>query len=139
MALHIKTIKPMHNYLVVTGERYTEDMKSDGIIVANAGDLKLYQKVIAVGPVVRGIKEGDTVMMSLLRYGKRKYSKDSVQNDMDNNPVIKWELPWIQVDDEDGNPQDCLLIADSDVKFAFVGYESNEPIILTESPQLILN
>ena len=137
--LKIKKIKPLFTSVVTTGNKYEEDMKDNGIIIANKGDLKLYQKVIAVGPVVRGIEEGETVMMSLLRYGKRKYSKDSVQNDMDNNPIIKWELPWIQIDDEDGNPQDCLLIADSDVKYVFVGYESNDPIILPESPQLILN
>ncbi len=29
--------------------------------------------------------------------------KDSIQNDLDNNPKIKYNLNWVTMDDENGN------------------------------------
>ena len=128
--LHIKAIKPLFTGILTTGCKYEEDMRENGIIVANKGDLKLYQTVIAVGPSVRDIKEGDQVMIDPSAYARRKYDKNSIQNDMNNNPIVEWHFPWVVVDDENGNPQDCLLINDRDIKFVFEGDEKNESIIV---------
>ena len=131
--LHITAIKPLFTGILTTGEKYEEDMRDNGIIVANKGDLKLYQIVIAVGPSVRDIKEGDKVMIDPSAYARRKYSKDSIQNDMNNNPVMEWHFPWVVVDDEKGNPQDCLLLNDRDIKFVFEGEEKKESLIMPNS------
>lgn len=137
--LHIKSIKPLFTNIVTTGDKYKEDMKANGIIVANKGDLKLYQKVLAIGSSVRDIQVGDTVMIDPKNYAVMKYDPNSLKNDMDMNKVIKWNLPWIVIDDEEGNPQDCLLLSDRDVKFVFEGEETNESIIIPDKPNLILN
>ena len=139
MALHIKKIKPLNNYLVVTGEKYQEDMRENGIITANKGDLKLYQTVLAVGEVIRGIKEGDQVMIDPSRYAVMKYDPNSVKNDMDMNKIVKWNLPWVTLDDENGKPMDCLLLTDRDIQFVFEGEEKNESIIVPDKPKLIVS
>ena len=137
--LHIKSIKPLFTNIVTTGDKYEEDMKDNGIIVANKGDLKLYQKVLAIGSSVRDIQVGDTVMIDPKNYAVMKYDPNSIKNDMDMNKVIKWNLPWVVIDDKEGNPQDCLLLSDRDVKFVFEGEETNENIIILDKPNLILN
>ena len=137
--LKIKKIKPLFTSVVTTGNKYEEDMKDNGIIIANKGDLKLYQTVLAVGSSVRDIQVGDQVMIDPKNYAIMKYDPNSIKNDMDMNKVIKWNLPWIMIDDEEGNPQDCLLLNDRDIKFIFEGEEVNESIILPDKPKFIIN
>lgn len=135
--LHIKEIKPLFTSIVTTGEKYSEDMRDNGLIVANKGDLKAYQKVLAVGSSVRDIKVGDTVMIDIIHFAVMKYNPNSIKEDMDLNKVVKWNIPWVMIDDENGVPQDCLLISDKDVKFVFVGEEKNESIIMPDKPKII--
>ena len=137
--LHIKKIKPLFTSIVTTGDKYVEDMKEDGIIVAYKGDLKLYQKVLAVGSSVRDIQVGDTVMIDPKNYAVMKYDKNSLKNDMDMNQIVKWNLPWVIIDDENGKPQDCLLLNDRDIKFVFEGEEKADSIILPDKPVIITN
>lgn len=136
--LRIKKIKPLFTSVVVTGNRYEEDMKENGLIVASKGDLKLYQTVIAIGETVRGIKVGDQVMIDPSGYAVMKYDPNSLKNDMDMNKVVKWNLPWITVDNEKGEPQDCLLLTDRDIKFVFEGEETNEVIVLPPKAKLVI-
>jgi threonine dehydrogenase-like Zn-dependent dehydrogenase len=124
---------------VTTGDKYEEDMYDNGLIVARKGDLKTYQKIIAVGSSVRDIKEGDQVMINVMNYAVRKYNKNSIQNDMDNNPVLEFKFNWITMDDEDGNSKECLLLNDRDVLFAFEGEEKNERLIVPDKPKVIVN
>lgn len=137
--LHIKKIKPLFTGIVTTGEKYSEDMRDNGLIVANKGDLKAYQKVLAVGSSVRDIKVGDTVMIDITHFAVMKYNPNSIKEDMDLNKVVKWNIPWVMIDDEKGVPQDCLLISDRDVKFVFEGEEKNENIIMPDKKKIILN
>lgn len=130
--LHIKKIKPLFTSVVTTGERYEEDMVENGLIVANKGDLKTYQKVVAVGETVRGVEVGDTVMINIANYAVRQYDPNSVKNDMGMNKVIKYAFNWLKIDDEKGEPMDCLLLSDRDLLFAFEGEEKNEPVIIPQ-------
>lgn len=139
MALHIKKIKPLNNYLVVTGDKYQEDMRENGIIVANKGDLKLYQKVLAVGQVIRGIEVGDQVMIDPTQYAVMRFEENSLKKDLYKNQKVGWNLPWVTLDDENGNPRECLLLTERDIKFVFEGEEINESIIIPEKPTIITN
>lgn len=136
--LHIKKIKPLFTKILTTGDRYEEDMLTKGIIVANKGDLKLYQKVLAIGSSVRDIQVGDTVMINPKKYAVMKYDPNSIKNDMDMNKVISWNFPWVTVDDEQGNAKDCLLLDDRDIEFVFEGEEKNEKIIVGNN-KILLN
>lgn len=139
MALHIKKIKPLFTSILTTGDKYEEDMRENGIIVANKGDLKTYQKVISVGSSVRDIQPGDTVMIDISHFAVMKLDPNSIKKDMDMDKVVRWNIPWVIVDDEDGKPQDCLLINDRDVKFVFEGTEVNESIIIPDKPTIIMH
>lgn len=138
--LKIKTIKPLFTSIVTTGDKFEKDVTVGGIIQQDQkkGDLKLYQKVLAVGSAVRDIKIGDMVMINPIAYVRKKYPKESVQNDMDNNPTLSINIPTVPVTDEKGNTQECLLLTDRDIQFVFEGEEVNESIIIPEKKKLIL-
>lgn len=136
--LHITKIKPVFNHLLITADKFDKDMIQAGVIVANKGDLKLWQKVIAIGSAVRDVKVGDMVMIDPMKYAVRKYNKNSVQNDLDNNPVLTYNFPFETVDDEKGEPQDCLYITEDAVKYVFEGKEKDEALITPGKKQFII-
>ena len=134
--LKIKKIKPLNNSIVTTGEKYKEDMYDDhGLIECKKGDLKTYQKVVAVGPIVRDIKVGDTVMINVLNYAVKRYDPNSVKEDMNMNSIIGYKFNWVNVDGED-----CLLLNDRDVLFGFEGQEIQgvkNPILMPDKKKII--
>lgn len=136
--LHVTKIKPLFDHLLITADRFDKDMIHNGVIVAGKGDLKLWQTVVAVGSVVRDIKVGDKVMINPNDFAVKKYNKNSVQNDLDNNPVITYNFPFETVDDEKGNPKDYLYISDRNVNYVFEGIEKDDSLILPGKPKLII-
>jgi len=141
--LKIKKIKPAFTSIVTTGEKYAEDMyDNSGLIECKKGDLKTYQKVVAVGPLVRDIKVGDMVMINVLNYAVKKYDPNSLKEDMGMNSTLGYKFNWVQVDDEDGNPQDCLFLSDRDILFSFEGEEVQgvkNPILVPGKKKIITN
>lgn len=136
--LHVTKIKPLFDHLLITADKFEKDMVHSGVILANKGDLKLWQTVVAVGSVVRDIKVGDKVMINPNDFAVKKYNKNSVQNDLDNNPVLTYNFPFETVDDEKGEPKDYLYISDRNVKYVFEGIEKDESLILPGKPKLIV-
>lgn len=136
--LHVTKIKPLFDHLLITADRFEKDMIHSGVILANKGDLKLWQTVVAVGSVVRDIKVGDKVMINPNDFAVKKYNKNSVQNDLDNNPVLTYNFPFETIDDEKGEPKDYLYISDRNVKYVFEGIEKDELLILPGKPKLIV-
>lgn len=136
--LHVTKIKPLFDHLLITADKFDKDMIHNGVIVAGKGDLKLWQTVVAVGSVVRDIKVGDKVMINPNDFAVKKYNKNSVQNDLDNNPVLTYNFPFETVDDEKGNPKDYLYISDRNVKYVFEGIEKDDSLILPGKPKLII-
>lgn len=136
--LHVTKIKPLFDHLLITADRFEKDMVHNGVILANKGDLKLWQTVVAVGSVVRDIKVGDKVMINPNDFAVKKYNKNSVQNDLDNNPVLTYNFPFETVDDEKGNPKDYLYISDRNVKYVFEGIEKDDSLILPGKTKLIV-
>lgn len=136
--LHVTKIKPLFDHLLITADRFEKDMIHSGVILANKGDLKLWQTVVAVGSVVRDIKVGDKVMINPNDFAVKKYNKNSVQNDLDNNPVLTYNFPFETIDDEKGEPKDYLYISNRNVKYVFEGMEKDESLILPGKPKLIV-
>lgn len=136
--LHVTKIKPLFDHLLITADKFEKDMVHNGVILAGKGDLKLWQTVVAVGSVVRDIKVGDKVMINPNDFAVKKYNKNSVQNDLDNNPVLTYNFPFETVDDEKGEPKDYLYISDRNVKYVFEGTEREESLILPGKKKLIL-
>ena len=117
--LKIKSIKPMFDSLVTTMNKYEEDDYENGVIVKQAGVLKEYQKVIAVGPAVRNIEVGDMVMINPIRYAKMKHKEGSLKKGViTDNPVIGYEFKTVTINDEE-----CLYLQSQDIMYSFEGEE----------------
>ena len=136
--LHITKIKPLFNHVLTTADKFDKDVVENNVIIAGKGDLKLWQKVVAVGSTVRDIKVGDTVMIAPDHFAVKKYNKNSVQNDLDNNPVLTYHFPYETMEDENGEPKKYLYISDNDVRYAFEGNEKDESLILPGKKQFIV-
>lgn len=95
----IKKLKPQFTTIITTLNVYEEDLVEDGIVVAPKGSLRLCQKVIAVGPNVREIKEGDLVLLNLQNYLKRKWKENSIKEDIENmEESFVYDFPKIIID-----------------------------------------
>lgn len=138
--LKIKSITPLFTSIVTTGEKYSEDMYDEhGLIECKKGDLKTYQKVIAVGSAVRDIKVGDQVMINVMNYAVKKYDPNSVKEDMGMNKVVDFRFNWVTIENEEG-PKECLLLNDRDVLFVFDGEEVQgvkNPLIMPKKKEII--
>ena len=134
--LRIKKIKPTYTTVITTAVKFDKEDKQNGVITAKKGDLKLYQRVVAVGSMVREFEVGDLVMINAENYAKKKYSATSIQNDMDNNPTLKYEFNWVTMENEKGELADYLMLNDRDILYSFEGEEVDEPVI--QAPKLML-
>lgn len=129
--INIKKIRPMANYMVVTNDVYTSKDFEGHLQSKMDGALKEFQKVIAVGPMVRNINVGDIVCVNPARYAVRKYEENSIKNDIKDmmTKVTRYQFNTIELDHKD-----YLLITDQDVTFVVEDYEEEEnpasPLIL---------
>ena len=117
--LKIKSIKPMHTKLVTTAERYEENDTASGLILKTAGSVKEYQKVIAVGSMVRDIKVGDIVMINPAKYMKKQFNDNSLREDFVENPVVNVNIPTVEMD---GTPY-FILDSGTDIDYIIDDYE----------------
>ena len=121
--LNITKVKPMFNNILTTMNKYEKDNYENGVIVNSKGDLKEYQTVWAVGSTVRSVEAGDKVMINPTRYAKYKHKEGSLKDGVvTDNPVIGYQFKTVKV-----NNEECLLLFDQDVFFAFEGEEIEEP------------
>lgn len=138
--LHITKVKPLFTSIVTTANRFEKDMTDGGLIIAKKGDLKLWQKVVAIGSSVRDIKVGDMVMINADHYALKKYDKNSLQNDLDNNPTLRYTFNFLDIYDKDGNSHEHLLLSDRDIFYVFEGEEvESKANIILPSKKLIVN
>jgi hypothetical protein len=141
--LEITKINPVATRMLVTGEVYSEDMYNDhGIIESKKGDMKEYQTVVEVGPMVRDIKVGDKVMLNMMHFAVLQYDKNSIKNDMGMQKIKGYQFPKIELTKEDGSKQECLYIDQQDIVFSFEGREvqgKKNPIIMPADKKIITN
>lgn len=110
----------MYTRIVTTMDMYVEDTKIGEIIDVTKlkKGIKEYQKVIAVGPNVRNVKEGDLVCINPDRYAVRKFDQNSVKNDLLENSVVRYNFNVVRLLD-----QDYLLLDEADVEFIVEDWE----------------
>lgn len=129
MKLNIKKIRPMFNQVITTMEKYSdEELKTGSIIDVHKvnNPIKEYQRVIAVGPMVRNIEVGDIVMINPKRYGKMLHKEGTLKDGViGDNPVVSYNFNVIELDHIPS-----LLLLDQDIDFIIEEYEEEE-----DSPQ----
>lgn len=144
--LRVNKINPRYTSVLVTGDIFEEDYKENGFVISSdytKGKVKPWQKVIAVGSMVKDIKPGDMVMISFERYRKRKIPVNSVKSDMDiDNPIIKEFIPYVYVEDKPDHTVKEIMLDDRDILYTFEGKEVAGPPqsaqIITPSSKIIL-
>ena len=121
--IKVKKVRPMANYMLVTKDVYTSK-DFEGTIQAKVdGSIKEYQKVIAVGPMVRNIKEGDMIWINPSRYFKLEYKEGSIKNDIQEmKKAPRYEIPTFEVDGIQ-----YLMLTDQDVYFVIDEFEEEKP------------
>jgi hypothetical protein len=141
--LEITKINPVATRMLVTGEVYSEDMYNDhGIIESKKGDMKEYQTVVEVGPMVRDIKVGDKVMLNMMHFAVMQYDPNSVKKDMGMQKIKGYQFPKVELTNADGSKQECLYIDQQDIIFSFEGEEvqgKKNPIIMPADKKIITN
>ena len=124
--INIKKIRPLFTKIVTTMNRYEEDQTTEGgLVVAQkqAGAVKEYQTIVAVGSNSAGLKVGDVVMVNPSRYAVMKHKEGSLKDGViSDNPVLGYNLPIIELD-----KVTHLLLETSDIDFVVEEYEEDKP------------
>lgn len=131
----------MFNQVICTMDKYTdEELKKDSIIDLHKvnNPIREYQKVVAVGPMVKNISVGDLVMVNPKRYSKMKHQEGSLKDGViGDNMVISYNFNVIELDH-----QQYLLLVDQDIDFVIEEYEieaTDKPIdIIVPNNDIIL-
>lgn len=130
--INIKKIRPLFTKIVTTMNRYEEDQTTEGgLVVAQkqAGAVKEYQTIVAVGSNSAGLKVGDVVMVNPSRYAVMKHKEGSLKDGViSDNPVLGYNLPIIELD-----KVPHLLLETSDIDFVVEEYEEDKPEETLES------
>lgn len=120
--LKINKIKPLFTALITTMDKYEQDKITEGGLIDTTkqqGTLKEYQKVLAIGDAVRGIKVGDLVCVNPARFAVRKHDKGSMRDGViTDNPVVTYNFDVVEM----GGNQ-CLLLQDRDIEYVIEDYE----------------
>ena len=131
--LKVKKIKPMFTSLITTMDKYEEEVKTvDGLVdtAKQVGGLKEYQKVLAIGDSVRGIKVGDLVCVNPSRFAVRKHQAGSLKDGIvSDNPITTYNFDVIEMGGEQ-----CLLLQDRYIDFIIEDYE----VIPDPTPSTVL-
>lgn len=140
--LKIKKLNPVATRMLVTGDVYSEDMYDEhGIIESKKGDMKEYQTVLEVGPMVRDLKIGDKVMLNKLHFAVMQIDPNSIKKDMGMQKIKGYQFPKVEITTEEGI-KECLYIDQQDIVFSFEGEEvqgKKNPIIMPEKKDIVLN
>ena len=120
---NVKKIKPRYTSVLTTMDVYDakELQRQSGIIDTSKQvmSVKEFQKVIAVGDMVRGIKPGDIIAFSPAAYEKKKYKENSLKDGIIKvNPTIDYDFPIVILDNIP-----YLLLQDRDITYVVEEYE----------------
>lgn len=130
--MNIKKIKPMFTKIVTTADKYEEDITNGALISKQKDTLKEYQKVVAVGTSVSGIKVGDLVSINPTRYAVHKRKDNSLVNDIEGgNPVLSYKFDFVLL-----NNVPHLLLESADVEYIIEDY--TEDIIQVPNKEIIV-
>ena len=120
--LKINKIKPLFTALITTMDKYEQDKITEGGLIDTSkqqGTLMEYQRVLAIGDAVRGIKVGDLVCVNPARFAVRKHDKGSMRDGViTDNPVVTYNFDVVEM----GGNQ-CLLLQDRDIEYVIEDYE----------------
>jgi hypothetical protein len=138
--LKLRKIKPIGSQVLVTENVYDwDDFNEMGLIVHKRGDLKTYQKVLAVGDDVKFVKPEDIVEINLYKYCEFVDDPNSIKVN-GSNKIVNIHLNEVSLEDSKGNPVPAFLIDQRDVKYILedfeeATYENKNKLVQVEQPK----
>lgn len=120
-----KKIRPLFTGVITTANRYVGDVLTEAGLVdvtKKDGDLNPNQTVVAVGPMVKDVKEGEIVHINFKRYIKAQHVPGMIQDNVQSdklNAVL--EIPLVYVDG-----QQCLFIQSADIEYVIEKFDGVE-------------
>lgn len=125
----IKKIKPLFSTVITTKEKYAIDDVPKGMFIDPKkvqGSLKEYQKVIAVGSMVRDIQVGDLVYINPERYAMYKEYRpgDGMREEIqgEGRKLLGYNIPSVELDGIE-----YLKIQDRDIEYVVEEWEDEKP------------
>lgn len=130
----IKKVKPLFNGVITTMDRYDTVVKGGIIDASKSGAVKEFQKVIAIGPMVRGIEVGDTVCIDPIRYAIFDEMKGSIKAGVKQHNAIKgYNFNVVEI-----YGMEHLYLNDNDIRYVAEIEEVQEPSIVTQTKPLLV-
>lgn len=123
----IKKVKPKFTGVVTTAYKYVTDGTTEAGLIKvtkRKGELNFYQRVIAVGDTVKGIKEGDIVRINFKRYAIAQHTPGKIDADQNKQyDKMQWtyQIPIIPIEGEE-----YLFLQDADIEYVVTEYEIDE-------------
>lgn len=124
----LKKIKPMFSSVVTTKDKYAIDDVPKGTFIDPKkvqGSLKEYQRVVAVGSLVRDVKVGDIVKINPAAYAKYAPYKPGdgmrVVINGQEKALLGYEIPTVELDGIEH-----LFIQERDIEYIVEEYEEEE-------------
>ena len=123
--MNVKKVRLRSNYVLVTNNVYTAKDFEGKLQAKMDGALKEFQKVVAVGPVVKDIEVGDIVCINPARYAEVKYKENSIKNDIDGlmTPTVRYHFNMVEM-----NHQNYILLTDQDIFYVVEDFDPEEEI-----------
>lgn len=120
--------------VMTTADKYEKDERTaNGMILDLKDTLKEVQRVIAVGPLVKGVKEGDMVKLDLTRYNRMRHEQVQKSReerfseyDTTDQATIVCDIPNETVDDKT-----VLMLHERDIAFIVNEYDDKAPVDIT--------
>lgn len=133
--LKIKKLRCLFNQILVTSEKYNENDFEGTLITKGVGTLKEIQKVIAVGPMVKGIEVGEYVYINPARYAQRKFKEGTLRDDnvQEMNHVTSYSFNTVVINDEE-----YIKLYDSDIEYVIEEMEEVENKVILPKKQKLL-
>lgn len=126
----------MFNGILVTRDKYEKDEIVNGMLNKSTmqGNVKLYQKVYAVGPFVQTMKPGDVVKLNLARYAQHMFEENSIKKDLMEDKIVRYNIPTETIDGVE-----YMHLQENDVVLVIDEYEEvDEPQIVVMTPEIIM-
>lgn len=134
MIIQPKKIRPVYTQILTTMYKYPEDVVTNGVLdtTKRKGDVCPYQKVIAIGNMVRTVEVGEWIQVNPSRYAQYKHEKGSLKDGViTDNPVVAYHFPVIHLAGET-----YMLLDERDITVIIDEYVDVTPTSL-EKPTLI--
>lgn len=118
MERKIVSVKLLHYFILITSDCYTEEdekaaIKNNKVITFTSGDLKPFQHVIAVGPLVKDIQIGDCVKFNPQRYLYPTHKEQSLKDGIIGDKVSgEYRIPTVEI-----NGEKYFKITDADIDY----------------------